>query len=163
MGIHPLLGQLKVNFFLIRTPHLSAAFCFCYIKKGLFTTFPVWTKSKKAHFMSFLRRQVTTSHPNMPHNIHQYYVYILTNHKNGTLYIGMTNNLQRRVQEHKSEKLKGFTQRYGLHILVYYEFHQYVSNAILREKQLKKWKRSWKIRLIEGENPYWVDLAKGWF
>ncbi|WP_313790129.1 GIY-YIG nuclease family protein [Flagellimonas olearia] len=113
--------------------------------------------------MSFLRRQETTSHPNMPHNIHQYYVYILTNHKNGTLYIGMTNNLQRRVQEHKSGKLKGFTQRYGLHILVYYEFHQYVSNAILREKQLKKWKRSWKIRLIEEQNPHWVDLAKGWF
>ncbi|RDY60223.1 GIY-YIG nuclease family protein [Flagellimonas nanhaiensis] len=98
----------------------------------------------------------------MPHNIHEYYVYILTNQKNGTLYIGMTNNLQRRVREHKSGKLKGFTQRYGLHRLVYYEFHQYVNNAILREKQLKKWKRQWKIRLIEAENPYWSDLAEGW-
>ena len=136
---------------------------YCIVLEGqLFTVCSTGSKTK-TYFMSFLRRQETTSHPNMPHNIHQYYVYILTNHKNGTLYIGMTNNLQRRVQEHKSGKLKGFTQRYGLHILVYYEFHQYVSNAILREKQLKKWKRSWKIRLIEEQNPHWVDLAKGWF
>lgn len=95
--------------------------------------------------------------------IHQYYVYILTNKKNGTLYIGMSNDLERRVYEHKNELVQGFTKEYGLKQLVYFESHQYVNDAILREKRLKKWKRQWKINLIEEDNPEWADLAIDWF
>ena len=94
---------------------------------------------------------------------HRYYVYILTNKKNGTLYIGMSNDLERRVFEHKRKMMKGFTERYGLHKLVYFEIHQYVNDAITREKQLKKWERQWKINLIEEENPNWDDLAYDWY
>ena len=78
--------------------------------------------------------------------------------KNGTLYIGMTNNLVRRVAEHKSNAVPGFTQKYGVHHLVYYEQTDDVLPAIAREKQLKKWNRQWKIRLIEQDNPQWRDL-----
>jgi putative endonuclease len=94
--------------------------------------------------------------------IHQYYVYILASQVRGTLYIGMTNNLQRRVYEHKTGIKKGFTQKYGLNKLVYYETFQFVNEAIDREKNLKKWKRDWKIQLIEKENKPWLDLAKDW-
>ena len=96
-------------------------------------------------------------------NVHQYYIYILTNHKNGTLYIGMSNDLERRVFEHKNKLIKGFTKKYGLNRLVYFEIYQYVNDAILREKRIKKWKRQWKIELIEEENPEWDDLARDWF
>ena len=96
-------------------------------------------------------------------NVHQYYIYILTNHKNGTLYIGMSNDLERRVFEHKNKLIKGFTKKYGLNRLVYFEIYQYVNDAILREKRIKKWKRQWKIELIEEENPEWDDLAQDWF
>jgi len=95
--------------------------------------------------------------------IHQYYVYILTNKKNGTLYIGMSNDLERRIFEHKKKLIAGFTKKYGLNKLVYFEQYQYVNDAILREKRLKKWKRQWKINLIEEENPNWNDLAIDWF
>lgn len=95
--------------------------------------------------------------------IHQYYTYILASQRNGTLYIGMTNDLQRRVYEHKMGIKKGFTYRYGVNILVYFETFQYVDQAIDREKQLKKWNRAWKIQLIEEENKYWKDLAKDWY
>ena len=96
-------------------------------------------------------------------NIHQYYVYILTNKRNGTLYIGMSNDLERRVLEHKRKVIEGFTKKYGLSKLVYFEMYQYVNDAILREKQLKKWRRQWKIDLIEKENPNWNDLAYDWY
>ena len=96
-------------------------------------------------------------------NVHQYYIYILTNHKNGTLYIGMSNDLERRVFEHKNKLIEGFTKKYGLNRLVYFEIYQYVNDAILREKRMKKWKRQWKIELIEEENPEWDDLAQDWF
>lgn len=94
--------------------------------------------------------------------VHQYYLYILTNKKNGTLYIGVTNNLERRIFEHKNKLIEGFSKRYNLTELVYFETHQYVSDAIKREKNMKKWKRQWKINLIEEENPMWTDLAKDW-
>ncbi|MGB5435861.1 MAG: GIY-YIG nuclease family protein [Maribacter sp.] len=94
---------------------------------------------------------------------HQYYVYILTNKKNGTLYIGMTNNLQRRIYEHKNKLIEGFTSNYGLDLLVYMESYQYVQDAILREKRIKKWKRQWKINLIEEDNPNWDYLAFDWY
>ena len=95
--------------------------------------------------------------------IHQYYVYLLTNKKDGTLYIGMTNDLERRIFEHKQKLIDGFTKKYGLNQLIYFERFQYVNDAIKREKQLKNWNRQWKIDLIEIENPDWNDLAKDWF
>jgi len=95
--------------------------------------------------------------------IHKYYVYILTSQRNGTLYIGMTNDLQRRVYEHKSGTIKGFTQKYGVSLLIYFEEFQHVQQAIERENNLKKWKRAWKLKLIEEENPNWDDLAKDWY
>ena len=95
--------------------------------------------------------------------IHQYYVYILASKIRGTLYIGITNDLQRRVYEHKTGIKKGFTQKYGVNQLVYFEIIQDVNEAIDREKNLKKWKRDWKIRLIEEENKRWLDLANDWY
>jgi putative endonuclease len=87
-----------------------------------------------------------------------YYVYILASRRNGTLYIGFTNNLARRVSEHKNGLIKGFTKKYGVHRLVYYEIFVDPASAITREKQLKKWNRVWKLRLIESLNPDWRDL-----
>ena len=89
-----------------------------------------------------------------------YFVYILASMKNGTLYIGVTNDLERRIYEHKNDLLPGFTRKYGVHLLVYYEMFEDINDAIVREKQLKKWNRSWKIRLIEKHNPKWEDLCK---
>jgi len=88
----------------------------------------------------------------------KYYVYILASKCNGTLYIRVTNNLIRRVYEHKNNFTDGFTKKYGVHRLVYYEQYDDVLNAIQREKRLKKWNRQWKIELIEQENPEWDDL-----
>ncbi|WP_418511996.1 GIY-YIG nuclease family protein [Corallibacter sp.] len=98
----------------------------------------------------------------MKGNYYQFYVYILTNKKNGTLYIGMTNDLERRVFEHKAKLIEGFTKNYGLDKLVYFEQFQYVNDAIKREKQLKNWNRQWKIDLIEAENKNWNDLTEDW-
>ena len=88
----------------------------------------------------------------------QYYVYILASQRNGTLYIGMTNDLIRRVWEHKQDLVEGFTQKYGVHRLVWHEPVDKSLTAITREKQLKKWNRAWKLRLIEEMNPDWKDL-----
>jgi putative endonuclease len=88
----------------------------------------------------------------------QYYVYILASKIGGTLYIGVTNNLIRRVYEHREKLVEGFTNRYGVSRLVFYEVHSDVEAAITREKQMKKWNRVWKIRLIEESNPNWDDL-----
>ena len=85
-------------------------------------------------------------------------VYILASSRNGTLYIGMTNDLIRRVWEHRSGHMEGFTKKYGVHLLVYYEFHETAESAIVREKQMKEWKRRWKLELIEQSNPDWIDL-----
>ena len=87
-----------------------------------------------------------------------YYVYILTNKTNSTLYIGVTNNLQRRIFEHKNELVDGFTKKYHLHKLIYYEITGSVDEAISREKQLKKWNRSKKVELINQVNPDWKEL-----
>jgi len=89
----------------------------------------------------------------------QYYVYILTNKIRGTLYIGVTNNLQRRVYEHKSGLVLGFTQKYKLKKLVFFEVTNDVNSALQREKQLKNWHRDWKISLIEEFNNDWDDLS----
>lgn len=88
-----------------------------------------------------------------------YYVYILCSKKNGTLYIGVTNDISRRVYEHKNKMIKGFTDKYGVNKqLVYVETYADVREAIQREKILKKWNRAWKMRLIEEVNPEWKDL-----
>jgi len=92
--------------------------------------------------------------------IHKYYVYILASKRNGTIYIGMTNDLQRRVYEHKTGIVKGFTQKYDVSMLVYFEEFQQVEQAIERENNMKKWKRNWKLKLIEEDNPNWNDLTK---
>ncbi len=89
-----------------------------------------------------------------------YYIYILANKTNSVIYIGVTNDLQRRVCEHKSEEIKGFTKKYHVHKLVYFEEFSDVNDAITREKQLKKWVREKKNQLIEAQNPSWDDLAK---
>ncbi len=87
-----------------------------------------------------------------------YYVYILASRRNGTLYVGVTNDLSRRVFEHRNNLVKGFTEKYGVHTLVHYEDCESIESAILREKQLKEWQRKWKLSLIEGTNPEWRDL-----
>lgn len=94
---------------------------------------------------------------------HQYYIYILASQKNGTLYIGVTNDLERRVLEHKQKINEGFTSKYNVTRLVYFESFQYINDAILREKRLKKWNRQWKINLIEEENKEWNDLSEDWY
>jgi putative endonuclease len=87
-----------------------------------------------------------------------YWVYILARRLGGTLYIGVTNDLIRRVYEHKMGLADGFTKKHGIHRLVYFEQYNDIADPILREKRLKKWNRAWKIQLIEEKNPNWVDL-----
>jgi len=88
-------------------------------------------------------------------------VYISASRRNGTLYVGVASDLLRRVWQHKSDVAGGFTKKYGVHMLVYYEMRANVIEAIRREKQLKKWNRAWKIELIEKKNPQWRDLYAG--
>lgn len=87
-----------------------------------------------------------------------YYVYIMASKRNGTLYIGVTSDLAKRVYEHKNDFVDGFTKRYGVHTLVYYEVGESQDGSLWREKNLKSWRRRWKIRLIESVNPEWRDL-----
>jgi len=87
-----------------------------------------------------------------------FYVYIMASQRNGTLYIGVTSDLVKRVYEHKNNVVEGFTRKYGIHVLVYYEKHLSAESAIRREKRLKSWKRQWKLALIEKDNPKWLDL-----
>jgi putative endonuclease len=91
----------------------------------------------------------------------QYYVYILASGKYGTLYTGITSDLVGRIYEHKEHLADGFTKKYKVNQLVYFEIHDDVHEAILREKQIKKWNRDWKINLIERDNPHWLDLYDG--
>jgi len=90
-----------------------------------------------------------------------YYVYLLASKKHGTLYLGVTNDLVRRVHEHRTKAVAGFTKRYDVDKLVWFEIYDDALTAIAREKELKKWRRDWKIRLIEESNPEWVDLYLG--
>ena len=87
-----------------------------------------------------------------------FFVYILASRRNGTLYIGMTDDLARRIWQHRIEAVPGFTKRYGVKTLVWYEQHETRESAFTRERQLKKWNRAWKFQLIEGLNPTWRDL-----
>ena len=88
----------------------------------------------------------------------QYSVYILASKRNGTLYTGVTNDLRRRVSQHRNDEIDGFTKRYRVHRLVWYEVHQDIKAAIHREKCIKNWRRAWKLYLIEAMNPHWEDL-----
>lgn len=88
----------------------------------------------------------------------QYFVYIVARERNGTFYVGVTSDLPKRVWEHKNEVADGFTKKYGIRNLVYYEVFSDPENAIKREKRLKKWNRSWKMKVIEEQNPDWKDL-----
>ena len=94
--------------------------------------------------------------------IRNYYIYILASKRNGTLYIGVTNNIEKRIYEHKNNLVKGYTSKYRVYHLVYFEQTDNVSEAISREKQLKKWNRKWKLELIENSNPNWNDLVNIW-
>ncbi len=106
--------------------------------------------------MTSLEFQILHHHPS---HMKQYCVYILTNKTNTTLYVGVTGNLQKRIYEHKEGKVKGFTKRYNVHKLVYFEQTENVYSALLREKQLKNWHREWKENLINEKNPEWKDLT----
>lgn len=107
--------------------------------------------------MSFLAL-TTTYHGYWQVQMKESYVYILASQKNGTLYIGLTSDLIRRTWEHKNNCVPGFTAKYGVHMLVYYEIHSDIRLAAAREKRLKEWKRQWKIDLIQKMNPDWNDL-----
>ncbi len=85
-------------------------------------------------------------------------VYILAGKRNGTLYTGVTSELVKRIWEHKNNIVEGFTERYNIHRLVWYELHESMESAITREKRLKNWKRKWKLELIESSNPNWQDI-----
>lgn len=89
-----------------------------------------------------------------------YFVYLLASKRNGTLYVGVTNDLARRAGEHKEKIVPGFTRKHGVDILVWFEAFADISDAIAREKQIKGWDRTWKIRLIEKSNPVWNDLTQ---
>ena len=93
---------------------------------------------------------------------YSYYVYILASGRNGTLYIGVTNDIERRIKEHKNNIIAGFTKKYNVHNLVYYEKYDFIYHAIEREKQIKEWRRKWKLELIEKMNPEWKDLSEEW-
>ena len=86
------------------------------------------------------------------------YVYLLASKRNGTLYIGGTADLIKRVWQHKNNVVEGFTKRYGVHLLVWFEEHESMASALSREKAMKEWKRQWKLKLIETTNPEWIDL-----
>lgn len=87
-----------------------------------------------------------------------FHVYLLASRRDGTLYLGMTRDLSRRVHQHKTKALPGFSRKYGVDRLVWYEAHETAMSAIEREKDIKKWRRDWKLRLIEEHNPDWIDL-----
>lgn len=91
-------------------------------------------------------------------HVHEYWVYMLADGPCGWLYVGMTNDLVRRIDEHKTGRFDGYTRERGIDRLVWYERHQYVDQAILREKRIKRWKRPWKFALVETDNPRWLDL-----
>ena len=91
-----------------------------------------------------------------------YYVYILASKRNGTLYIGFTDDLERRMKEHKLKEVEGFTKKYNVDKLVYFEIYETSNEAFTRERRLKKWKRNWKLELIESKNPDWNDLSNDW-
>ncbi len=116
---------------------------------------------KSIHFPNFQHSQ--SSKTLELQGMKTYYVYILASKRNGTLYVGVTNDLRRRMYEHKNGIIEGFTKKYSVNRLVYFEDSADVDAAIRREKQIKGWRRDKKIALIESANPDWEDLSKEWF
>src|SRR5262245_6210975 len=104
------------------------------------------------------RREAASPESITPAGAIVYYVYILASRKHGTLYVGVTRDLLGRIYTHRNNTVPGFTARYGVHLLVWYEAYDDPVNAIEREKEIKKWRRDWKINLIERSNPEWIDL-----
>ena len=96
-------------------------------------------------------------------NVHNYYVYLMTNEWRNVLYTGVSNSLERRVWQHKKGMIESFTKQYNCHILVHMENYQQISDAIAREKQIKGWSRAKKNSLVESTNPHWQDLAATWY
>ena len=94
--------------------------------------------------------------------MNDYYVYILTNEHGNVMYVGVTNNLEKRIAEHKTKLIKGFTSKYNIHKLVYFEQTPSIESAIMREKEIKKWRREKKNKLVETLNPKWQDLKETW-
>ena len=92
----------------------------------------------------------------------RYYVYILTSKRNGKLYIGFTDDLERRMRKHKLKEVEGFTKKYDVDKLVYFELYETSNEAFISERRLKKWRRNWKLELIESKNPDWNDLSNDW-
>ncbi|HBH35526.1 MAG TPA: excinuclease ABC subunit C [Gammaproteobacteria bacterium] len=99
----------------------------------------------------------------MPGRQHQYFIYLITNWNNNVMYAGVTNNLQRRIYEHKHKLVDGFTKKYNVNKLVYFEETSDITAAIVREKEIKKWRREKKNNLVASLNPEWKDLSAGWF
>ena len=95
--------------------------------------------------------------------MNKFYVYILASKRNGTIYIGATNDIERRVLEHKNKVVSSFTAKYNVKLLVYFEEYDTGEEAFTRERQMKKWNRAWKLKLIEKENKNWNDLSKEWY
>jgi putative endonuclease len=117
-----------------------------------------WIVHKYVFRTSFPRRRESRFFYVMFQNMNQSYVYMLSSKRNGTLYVGVTSDLIKRIYEHKQNLIDGFTKQFQVHMLVYYEIHHDILEAIKREKQIKKWNRQWKLRLIEEMNPGWKDL-----
>jgi putative endonuclease len=120
------------------------------------TSDPISRQSLTAH-AKVDRYAISAFHPTL-HGMRQPCVYLLASHYNGTLYAGVTSDLIQRVWQHRNDCFEGFTKRYRVHTLVWYEAHADMYTAIVREKAIKEWQRAWKIRLIEATNPEWKDL-----
>ncbi len=131
----------------------GAHFPFCHAERS--------EAKKSIHFPNFQHSQ--SSKTLELQGMKTYYVYILASKRNGTLYVGVTNDLRRRMYEHKNGIIEGFTKKYSVNRLVYFEDSADVDAAIRREKQIKGWRRDKKIALIESANPDWEDLSKEWF
>ena len=95
--------------------------------------------------------------------MNNFYVYILASKRNGTIYIGATDDLERRMLEHKNKTFQGFTAKYNVKLLVYFEVFEYQNEVFIRERQIKKWNRAWKLKRIEKDNPNWDDLSEQWY
>ena len=140
------------------TPHRRSCPSFCHssfvsVRPGSFFVALVPLRHSCSPFVIPAKAGIQEAHLKRP------FVYILASRRNGTFYIGVTSNLAQRLEQHRENAAAGFTRRYGVHTLVWYEAHATMESAITREKALKRWKRAWKVELIEKTNPLWRDLA----
>ena len=127
----------------------------------MFTRF--YSKRQTLCICNHLPTVISTEGRNLQADMSNFYVYLLTNQNNKVMYVGMTNNLERRMYEHKTKMVPGFTEKYNVNKLVYFEETSDVSAAIAREKEIKTWRREKKNHLVVAVNPAWKDLSEGWF